>query len=438
MYAGTAKVDITPRESVWMDGMIRSHPSTGIHDTLFARALVLGETGGTTDAFALVSVDVCVLDEETTTAMRHAAAMQTGIPADHIIVAATHTHSAPAAVGIFNKREEGFVHELIAKLPALIEAAAARLEPVRASVAAGREESISHYRRLLADDGHVVMNWEPFPPERIVRPLGTADDEVGVVKLVAADRTNRMVGLIFNHAGHPNILSGENYLLSAEYPGLAAETLEATLGGVALFFNGAQGSVDIDGLRHRDWEGMDRAGRALAQSVTAASELPPARGGLHGASVRYEVPGRRVTAEELRWADEVLASTGGSVRAMADGIGDDYKALFLRRLAERGTRDLPVEQVCLAVGGCALLSFPGELYTEIGLRIKRESPFRRTYILGLANGYVGYVPTAAAIEQGGYAEDTRLVDSAAEQVVVDHSLTLLRAVHAAAMEKGDI
>ena len=49
----------------------------------------------------------------------------------------------------------------------------------------GQEHTISHYRRLLADDGHVVMNWETYPPEQIVRPLGVADQEVGVVKIVA-------------------------------------------------------------------------------------------------------------------------------------------------------------------------------------------------------------------------------------------------------------
>ena len=99
------------------------------------------------------------------------------------------------------------------------------------------------------------------------------------------------------------------------------------------------------------------------------------------------------------------------------------------RLREAGPRDLPVEQICLALGDSALLTFPGELFTEIGQTIKAHSPFRRTFIVGLANGYVGYIPTRKAIAEGGYAEDTRLVDEAAEQVVVEHSLALLRSVH---------
>ena len=438
MRAGTGKTDITPRGCVWMDGMIRSHPSLGVHDSLFARALVLGNGREDARPFVLVSVDVCVLDEETTRAVREGAEVRTGIPARQIIVAATHTHSGPAAVGIFTPREPAFVQDLTASLIALIEEAARDLKPARIGAASGREETISHYRRLLADDGHVVMNWEPYPPERIVGPLGIADSEVGVVKVVSDEDGAGMIGMLFNHAGHPNILSGDNYLLSADYPGLAARILERERGGVALFLNGAQGSVDIDGLRHRDWEGLDRAGRALALRASEAMDAaaPSASASIRGDSASYAIPGRSITEQERRWAEGILAETGGAVRPMSDGIGDDYKALFYRRVRERGPRDIPVEQVCLALGDCALLSFPGEMYTEIGRRIKGLSPFARTYIVGLANGYIGYLPTREAIEKGGYAEDTRWVDAAAEEIVVAQSLALLRKVHAAATEEG--
>ncbi len=457
MLAGTGKSDITPKDNVWMEGMIRAHPSVGIHDNLFAQALVLS-TGkytrfaescngqDTNQTFVLVSVDVCILDEETTRAVRQGAEAQTGIPACHIIVAATHTHSGPATVGIFNPRETAYLQELTGKLIALIAQAAQNLQPVEIGVASGCEDTISHYRRLMADDGHVVMNWEPYPSEHLVGPLGIADSEVGVVKVVAAGDPKSVVGVLFNHTGHPNILSGDNYLLSAEYPGLAARLLEDELGGNALFFNGANGSVDIDGLRDRVWEGLDRAGRALARSVaetaraiTCLAASGPAT--IRGASTTYTIPGRRITDIEWQWAQGILAATGGKVQALADGMGDDYKAVFYRQLHETGPADLPVEQICLALtrfcesstpscDDCALLTFPGELYTEIGQYIKAHSPFRRTYIIGLANGYVGYIPTRKAIEEGGYAEDARLVDAAAEELVVEHSLALLRSVYA--------
>jgi neutral ceramidase len=84
-----------------------------------------------------------------------------------------------------------------------------------------------------------------------------------------------------------------------------------------------------------------------------------------------------------------------------------------------------------------LISFPGELYTEIGMRIKAGSPFHRTYVLGLANDYVGYVPTRKAISEGGYSEDVRKVDADAEDVVLAHSLSLLNQVHRAPLGKEE-
>jgi neutral ceramidase len=439
MLAGTGTTDITPQGNVWMDGMIRDHPSVGIHDHLYARALILSSDAEPRQAFALVSVDVCVLDDETAGAVRRGAEARTGIPSSHIIVAATHTHSGPATLGILTPREDGYVQELTGQLIDLIEDAVRNLQPADLGVTSGREDTISHYRRLLASDGHVVMNWESYPAELIVGPLGIADPEVGVVKVVAAgepgdpSKPGRVIAVLFNHTGHPNVLSGDNYLLSSDYPGLAARLLEEELGGVALFFNGALGSVDIDGLRDRDWEGLDRTGRALARSVSEAapSIIPSASLSIRGASATYALPGRRITDEEWRWAQEVLAETGGHVAAVADGVGDDYKASFYQQLHDAGPLELPVTQTCLALGDSALLTFPGELYTEIGQQIKAHSPFRRTFIIGLANGYVGYVPTEKAIKEGGYAEDTRHVDQSAERLVVERSLTLLRSVYGA-------
>ena len=167
------------------------------------------------------------------------------------------------------------------------------------------------------------------------------------------------------------------------------------------------------------------AASARPQHTVTPSGSPAIR----GASTTYTLPGRRITDAEWRWAQDVLAETGGQVAAVADGVGDDYKAAFYRELHDAGPRDLPLEQICLALGDSALLTFPGELYTEIGQHIKAHSPFQRTFIIGLANGYVGYVPTRKAIGEGGYAEDTRHVDEAAEQLVIEHSLALLHHLH---------
>ena len=220
-------------------------------------------------------------------------------------------------------------------------------------------------------------------------------------------------------------------LISGDYTGLAAKLLEDEFGGVAMFLNGAQGTMDIDGLRDRDWEGVERTGKALAAVVsrTAQNILFSPFGDLHTGFMRYTVPSRSITEKELRWAEKVLETTGGTVRAMTDGVGDDYKAVLFKRIHECKDSEFEVEQTCIAVNDCAFISFPGELFTEIGMHIKEESPFTHTYITGLANGEIGYVPTLKAINEGGYAVETREVGDEAEEIIVSHSLKLLAKVY---------
>ncbi|MCA1809872.1 MAG: hypothetical protein LC725_10550, partial [Lentisphaerae bacterium] len=252
------------------------------------------------------------------------------------------------------------------------------------------------------------------------------DPEVLALIVKDAEPPGRPLALMFNHAGHPNVLSGDNYAISADYPGLAERLLENELGGLAMFVNGAQGSTDIDGLKDRDDAGLQRVGAALADAVgKCAADLQCAPLKVAGASMRYNIPARKITDAEFRWAREVMESTGGAVDAVADGVGDDYKARHYLKLREIQDRDIEVEQVALLVGDCAIVSFPGELFTEIGLRIKADSPFPHTMIAGLANGYIGYIPTAKALLEGGYEPDTRHLDASAEQIVLDKTMELL-------------
>jgi len=428
MLAGAANIDITPSRSVWMHGMPRAHPSEGIHDLLFARVLVLANTEDRAEAFAIVSVDVCALSSEQTHAVGVAAECQTGIPVTQIMIAATHTHSGPATLGLYNPQEAGYAEELSEKIVVAINEAVGNMQPAAVGAGSGREDTISHYRRLLADDGRVVMNWEPFPIERIVGPLGQIDPEVAVLKAVPVENPDTVIAILFSHAGHPNVLSGDNYLLSADYPGVATRLLEEQFGGTALFVNGAQGTMDIDGLRHRNWEGMECTGRALAAAVagTAQDITVSDAATVHGSSVRYHIPARKISDEELSWAKGILEQTDGQLQVMADGVGDDYKARLYRDLRESQDQDILVEQLCFAIDESVLLSFPGELFTEIGVKIKKQSPFEHTHILCPVNGYIRYVPTRRAIEEGGYGVDTRYADAGAEDIVTEKSLQLLR------------
>ena len=428
MRAGVARIDITPAESIWMEGMLRAHRSEGVHDSIFAKALVLSNDESLQQACAIVAVDVCGMPDWFTADVRSAVEQEIGIPGAHTIIAAKHIHSGPDTDGE-GEPEVRYTRTLQRKLFQVVQEAASNLQPVRAGSASGRENTISQYRRLLADDGHVVMNWEPWPLEQIVAALGVPDPEVGV--LAVENLSGQTLCILFNHAGHPNVLSGDNYLISAEYPGHAERLLEEEFGGLAMFVNGAQGTMDIDGLGPRGWAEMERLGGKLAAEVAdVARSIEPQEGPIvRCANLKHGLPARQVSEEQLAWAEGIIEQTGGTVQPLADGVGDDFRALLLQRLD--GVQDQPVsvEHVCITVGDTAFLSFPGELFTEIGMKIKATSPFARTYIIGLANGSVGYIPTRKAIAEGGYAVDVRRVDADAEDVILSTSLELLEQVY---------
>jgi neutral ceramidase len=431
MKAGSAKVDITPKGAVWMEGMLRAHKSQGVHDPLFSHALVISNSGDLCDAYAVISLDVCEVTVEQAASARKEIERKTGIPYGNIIIATTHTHSGPAAVGLLNESEPEYQKELLKKIVESAEQAAGNLKCALVGVGCGKEGTISHYRRLLADDGHIVMNWEPYPEEKLLGPTGVVDADLGVIKAVDAE-TGSTICTLFNHTGHPNVMSGDNYKISADYVGKAQELVEEALGGVAMFVNGAQGTMDIDGLRDRDWEGVDRLGGKLADATldlankTEVAKDIPIRGAWH----EFTMKRRRITPKELEWAEKIITETGGKFASVADGVGDDYKAVLFKNLHGLQDQDITVDQVCFAMGDTAFLSIPAELFSEIGMRIKAESPFTHTYLLGLANGCVGYIPTRVAIYLGGYEVDTRGLDDMAEEQIVEKSLELLAKVKA--------
>ncbi len=403
--------------------MIRAHRSDGVHDALTARALYVADGEMQT---AIITLDVCAIQDSDASAIRHEIEAQLGIPSANIIIAASHTHSGPATIGFFSDGEPEYVQWLGKQVVLAVAEAKASAVPALTGCASGSETTISHYRRFRSDAGQIVMIWEQDPSLGGMTVMGEADTEVGVLKFVKASNPEKTIGLLFNYAGHPNVMSGDNYSISADYAGAASRILEEKLSCISMFTNGAQGSVDIDNWAWRDWQGVEVLGSALAQVVSDVScGVEVSSQELRISRVAYSLPRRTISEEQLRWAEDILAQTGGKLQAVADGVGDDFKALLYKQTYDLRDKTVDIEQVCIVVGDCAFLSFPGELFTEIGLEIKRRSPFNKTYIIDLANGYTGYVPTSAAIAQGGYEVDTRPINADAEQAIIDHSLYLL-------------
>ncbi len=116
MLAGASKLDMTPDGPVWMEAMIREHKSQGIHDRLSARCLALSSSADPREVVAIVSLDLCAVGSETARAAKDRIRDMAGIRSDRMIVAATHTHSGPATIGLFQPAEAEYASELGAVL----------------------------------------------------------------------------------------------------------------------------------------------------------------------------------------------------------------------------------------------------------------------------------------------------------------------------------
>jgi hypothetical protein len=173
---------------------------------------------------------------------------------------------------------------------------------------------------------------------------------------------------------------------------------------------------------------VERTGKALAKAVVeTAKDIREFQDEVKiVTSVRQiEVPMRNVSDEEVAWAKKVLAESTGEVITLVDGVTDEFKAeLIMELLGKRGQK-MPLELGGLAIGDMAFIAFPGEMFTEIGQRIKGASPFKQTYIMGLTNGRKGYFPSTKAIAEGGYSVDTRRVDPPTEEIITEVAAGLL-------------
>jgi neutral ceramidase len=408
--AGAAKIDITPQVGCWLEGIPRAEPSNAIHDPLYARALALeysdGEEG-TEGRICLVACDLIGLTNAYSLEVRDRIAHALGTTFANVVIACAHNHSGPATIGFTNPEhiDPEYLDFLSSRLLEVCQLAADKAEPALLGVGRGEETTVSEYRRLVTRDGGIVMNWEEYRQEEIVGPAEEGDPDLGVVKIVST--TGENIAVVFNYACHPNSMPGDNFTITADFPGYAADLIERELGGAALFTNAAQGSVDIEGFDGRDFGGVERRGMALGRAVLGICdeiELQPDPV-IRAARHVFFLPYRTIDLETLEWARNIASKATGEAVTLRDGISDEMKAENILEHASRSAPGVDFEMVGIRLDECLFFTIPGELFTEIGKQMKALSQTLQSHVIGLANGYHGYISTAKASLEGGYATD---------------------------------
>ena len=433
---GVCELDYTPEAGLPLMGNFRNdYAARGVHDRLCARALVFRNRGGMTAA--LLSVDICMLHAENVAFMRERIFRRAGIPPEHVLVAATHTHSGPAVFqrgGRPGSPPEA-IERFLAKAAEAVVLASKRMRPSGISVGRARETRLAFNRRLFCKDGKTHMNWEKLAPGFVIRPHGPVDPEVIAL---AVTRGGRPAAVAVNFGLHPAVLAGDNWLYSADFPGYLSEAFSKMCGrGRRLcvpYFNGCCGNINhidhADPLQGRGYQMTQRIGYMLAAAAMEALAASVAIRGEKIAVSREMVRARRlkISAEQWRWSEKVLEAeaarkTGGQV----DGVPDVFYATIYREMHAVQDRDDLLEVMAIRVGDLAIAGLPGEIFCEFGLKIKKKSPARHTLVIELANNAAGYFPVKNAFRSGGHGATPgttlyrpgtgeRLADSALRQL----------------------
>lgn len=437
---GTAVLDITPPLGTPMAGYYHARGADGVLDPLFAKALVVESSG---ERAAVVTLDIISITRGITDAARASIEKATGIPGDHVMISATHAHTGPelaergnrsSSFGGETKLVTDYTEGLPARITQAVQSANENLRAAHLSRSRGLCENLSFNRRYYMRDGSVGWNPGKLNPN-IVMPAGPSDPEVGILYAedLQGQPPSRGIATYVNFAMHPDTTGGTKF--SADWPGAIGRVL-ATYHGtnhVTLVGNGTCGNIN-----HCDffWDGpssgpyeQQRIATILGASVFQAykSLQPVAPGALRARSTTAELELPKVTQEEIADAKKTVAAT-------SDDRGGNFmklvKAYRVLDVAAREGKPYRIEVQAIALGReLAWVSLPGEVFVELGLAIKKRSPFAQTFVVELANESIGYIPDRRSFAEGNYEPESARCAPGSGERLVDAAVNLLQELH---------
>ncbi|HOL72187.1 MAG TPA: hypothetical protein PLA43_10285 [Bryobacteraceae bacterium] len=470
LFAGVAKVNIEPAVGIpSMNWGSATHIVSKGNDPegMFIRALVLSDGK---QKFALVDVDGSAGRPAT---LKRASEL-TGIPVEHIRVGSSHTHAGPslsrgkgpagADLSQYEPMMEAHRAVVEDKLVGVIVEANSRLRPVHAYGMVGTG-SINVNRRFRGRG----PNDPEMPPAVGLNFDLPVDRDLVVIRI--DDAEGNPYAILVNYQCHGTVLAYENQLVSPDWMGAMRNTVEASLpGATCLFFQGAAGDVGpIEGftgdlsVAHRLGRILGHEAAALALRISTVRREPRFEGytestalqarqpyrvlGPHDATLKYaskviELPRmvrgkadiermEKLTAVAEKALREVKQKPGATQWELMQAAARHRRwANLLERYKEpQDTTPVKLEIAVLRIGEMALVMTQGELFNQIGVAVKKASPFKVTMFCGYGNREGGgYMPTREEYAHGSYEVDgTRYGPGAAEKVI-EESIALLKSV----------
>lgn len=388
LRVGTAAVELQADDSMVIAGGITPGKASGQEGKLRAVAVVVEKAGS--GKLAIVACDVLMMKREDLDPAAKDIEAKTGIPTERILINCTHTHHAPSTILIHGyDADTRFTKEVQQAIVRAVHAANSNLAPCEFHFRLGEEKTVGENSRQLLDDG--MIYWIG-PRTNFVRPTAPFDPELPVMAF--GESTRKWRAVIFNHSTH-TIGTREPGRRSPSFYGLAAQELEAELGGTFCFLEGASGSTH--NLKLSCAEATERIKAALQAALNNAQPMP----------VKKIDAIKRPFTFKVRRFDEAAEDEAVSryCRKYAGNYADKVIEVFRemrKNLAPQQGQERQTWLQVMRVGDVAIVGVPAEFFTKLGIEIKRKSPFRHTVIAELANDWIGYLPDLEGHKLGGY------------------------------------
>jgi hypothetical protein len=404
LQVGFGVGDITPAVGMQMPGGFVKRTGKGVADKLLAAACVVYD--GSTPV-ALVGMDALFITRPTVEAARRLAQKATSIPGENVLIGASHTHTGgPMADCLGCDANADYTDKVARAIATAVSDAWHSLHAAELGIGTGTEASISFNRRFLMRDGREITHpGKPGTPHHtdIVAPAGPIDPDVGV--LAARTAPGKIAGVVVHFACHSTVVGGEQF--SPDYAGYLRKHLRTHYGDhtPVVFLLGACGDItQVDnqstarefGAEHANMMGMKLA----AETVRTIDRMAWLKEAPTAATTESMLLPIRSEPDPDRERPAFGLGSGAKVEAQ---YANERKLVAELR---RQTPTIACEVQALRLGPLGIATNGAEYFSEYALRIKRASPFRPTWVVSLANEWIGYVPTAQAFVAGGYEPRT--------------------------------
>jgi hypothetical protein len=407
LYAGAARVDITPSGNCFLGGFAgRKHQCEGIHDPLYVTTLALSRQG---KKVVIIAADILALSNEQMDRIWIEADKRLALKPHQLFINCSHTHAGPEVRPSFNTAyhppgEVGqpdlvYIEELIRKIIYTAEKALANLKPADATWGLG--ETYIGINRRAPDKSiysQMATGYENFPnPEKQI--------ERACPVILFKDKHGKAISLVFGASCHPTTMRYDNYYISAEYPGVTRRILEADLNGApSLFLQGIAGDVkpkqvvDGNGFRSGTFDDVEEVGKELADDVKSVIKR-----GLKPLDIKIATSLKRISLPfNSTWGEEIYRHYARQGEAQYRRIWAEY---WLKKLSQGepppDSIDLTLSLVELSAD-LRFLGIAGELLTDMGYKIKHQFKKDTTLVFGYSNGEVIYIPDSEVLIEGGY------------------------------------